>query len=86
MADFPRVYDLALELIAHVDGRIDSVHLTSFIAAYQEVTPLKLGELWAIPIMLRLALIEICGECIPTDRRAQRPGPGGRMGRFGCCR
>jgi cellobiose phosphorylase len=58
MADFPRVYDLALELIAHVDGRIDSVHLTSFIAAYQEVTPLKLGELWAIPIMLRLALIE----------------------------
>ena len=28
------------------------------MAAYQTVTPLKLGELWAIPIMLRLALIE----------------------------
>ena len=28
------------------------------MAAYQAVTPLKLGELWAIPIMLRLALIE----------------------------
>src|SRR3546814_9602658 len=26
--------------------------------AYQQVTPLTLGELWAIPIMLRLALIE----------------------------
>ncbi|HXJ59911.1 MAG TPA: cyclic beta 1-2 glucan synthetase, partial [Verrucomicrobiae bacterium] len=55
---FPRVYDLALELIAHVDGRIDAAHLTSFVAAYEEVTALNLGELWAIPIMLRLGLIE----------------------------
>ncbi|MEI9934593.1 MAG: hypothetical protein WDM71_07005 [Ferruginibacter sp.] len=30
----------------------------SFVQSYQKVTPLKLGELWAIPIMLRLALIE----------------------------
>jgi len=54
----PRVYHLACELISHVDGRIDQVHLTRFIAAYQETHPLKLGELWAVPIMLRLALIE----------------------------
>ncbi len=54
----PRVYHLACELISHVDGRIDHLHLTSFIAAYQEIHPLKLGELWAVPIMLRLALIE----------------------------
>ena len=32
--------------------------LRSFVAAYQTVTELMLGELWAIPIMLRLALIE----------------------------
>jgi cyclic beta-1,2-glucan synthetase len=56
--NLPRVYDVALELISNVDGRIDASHLTSFVAAYQEVTHLKLGELWAIPIMLRLALIE----------------------------
>ena len=54
----PRVYDLALEVIAHVDGRVDEENITAFVAAYQEVTWLKLGELWAIPIMLRLALIE----------------------------
>src|ERR1019366_5970355 len=29
-----------------------------FVAAYQTATPLDLGELWALPIMLRLALIE----------------------------
>lgn len=57
-ADYPRVYHIALELIAHVDGRVDSDQLTRFIAAYQGITPLKLGELWAVPIMLRLALIE----------------------------
>jgi hypothetical protein len=57
-AGYPRVYDLALELIVHVDGRVDASHLSSFVAAYQRVTRLKLGELWAVPIMLRLALIE----------------------------
>lgn len=54
----PRVYDIALETISHGDGRVDSESLRRFIAAYQSVTPLALGELWAIPIMLRLALIE----------------------------
>ncbi len=57
-AGLPRVYDIALETISHGDGRVDPESLSSFIAAYQSVTVLKLGELWAIPIMLRLALIE----------------------------
>ncbi|HEX6795577.1 MAG TPA: glucoamylase family protein [Casimicrobiaceae bacterium] len=54
----PRVYDIALEAISHGDGRVDSESLGRFVAAYQTVTALELGELWAIPIMLRLALIE----------------------------
>ncbi len=57
-AGLPRVYDIALETIAHGDGRVDPDSLGRFVAAYQTVTPLRLGELWAIPIMLRLALIE----------------------------
>src|SRR5439155_8692554 len=54
----PRVYDIALEAISHGDGRVDVESLGRFVAAYQTITVLKLGELWAIPIMLRLALIE----------------------------
>jgi cyclic beta-1,2-glucan synthetase len=54
----PRVYDIALEAISHGDGRLDAESLRRFVAAYQTLAPLKLGELWAIPIMLRLALIE----------------------------
>ena len=56
--DFPRVYDISLSAIAHGDGRIDADALSRFVAAYQVESDLRMGELWAIPIMLRLALIE----------------------------
>jgi hypothetical protein len=70
-AGLPRVYDLALETISHGDGRVDTESLRRFVAAYQTVTSLTLGELWAIPIMLRLALIE------NLRRVAARTGAGG---------
>ncbi|OMQ22880.1 GH36-type glycosyl hydrolase domain-containing protein [Serratia oryzae] len=54
----PRIYDIATEAIAHGDGRWDTASLTRYIAAYQKVSVLTLGELWALPGMLRLALIE----------------------------
>jgi cellobiose phosphorylase len=57
-AGLPRVYDIVLELISHVDAQIDPGPLSAFVAAYQTVDSLRLGELWAIPIMLRLGLIE----------------------------
>ncbi|MBE3099430.1 MAG: cyclic beta 1-2 glucan synthetase, partial [Planctomycetes bacterium] len=57
-ATLPRVYDIALETISHGDGRLDNDALGGFVSAYQVVTPLTIGELWAIPIMLRLALLE----------------------------
>ena len=56
-AGYPVVYAIALELVSHGDGRVDAGSLSAFVSAYQAVRPLKLGELWAIPIMLRLALI-----------------------------
>ncbi|MEY2335383.1 GH36-type glycosyl hydrolase domain-containing protein [Acidithiobacillus ferrianus] len=58
LAGFPRVYDLASELIAHRDARVDSDNVSAYIQAYQTITPLTLGELWAFPIMLQLALLE----------------------------
>lgn len=58
LAGYPRVYFIARELIAHNDGRVDLEVLSDFVGAYQSIHPLQLGELWAIPIMLRLALIE----------------------------
>ena len=57
-AGLPRVYDIAKEIISHGEGHVDPESLRRFVTAYQTITTLKLGELWAIPIMLRLALIE----------------------------
>ncbi|MCA1766497.1 MAG: hypothetical protein LC633_09690, partial [Desulfobulbaceae bacterium] len=57
-AGFPRIYDIALQLISHMDGRVDEDNTTQFVVAYQQVEPLKIGELWAFPIMLQLALLE----------------------------
>ena len=58
MAGMARIYAMALELIRHTDGRLDRVQLVRFMAAYQTVAPLTIGELWAWPSMLKLALIE----------------------------
>jgi cyclic beta-1,2-glucan synthetase len=58
LAGYPRIYDIAKELILHTDGRVDAESLKRFVNAYQTITVLNLGELWAVAIMLRLALIE----------------------------
>ena len=57
-AGLPRVYDIAVEIISHSDGHVNQQNLLGFVKAYQTINSLKLGELWAIPIMLRLALLE----------------------------
>jgi cyclic beta-1,2-glucan synthetase len=44
--------------VSHSHGRLDIESLRAFVASYQATHPLLLGELWAIPIMLRLALVE----------------------------
>ncbi len=54
----PRAYDLAERIIAFGDGRVDVKDVSVIVSAYQEASPLLIGELWAVPIMLRLALIE----------------------------
>ncbi len=53
-----RIHALALELIRHSDGRLDAERLTRFTLAFQAAAPLSIGELWALPSMLKLALLE----------------------------
>ena len=53
-----RIHALALELIRYSDGRLDAERLTRFVLAFQTVAPLSIGELWALPSMLKLALLE----------------------------
>jgi cyclic beta-1,2-glucan glucanotransferase len=57
-AGHARVYAMAVELVRHSDSRLDREQLIRFGSTFQRVAPLTLGELWAWPSMLKLALIE----------------------------
>ncbi|WP_425905627.1 GH36-type glycosyl hydrolase domain-containing protein [Nitrobacter sp. TKz-YC02] len=80
---YPRVFGLAWAFVAHTDSHIDLEILRRFIAAYQQVQPLTIGELWAVAITLRIVLIENLrrladqivagrGERADADRLADR--------------
>ena len=49
---------LALAIVAHTDSELDETRIVRFVRAFQEVAPLTIGELWALPTMLRLVLLE----------------------------
>src|SRR5262249_38456627 len=55
---YPRVYALALSLVAHSDSDLDEPRIARFVGAFQQAAPLTIGELWALPTMLRLVLLE----------------------------
>jgi cyclic beta-1,2-glucan synthetase len=54
----PRIYGLAKELVSSAELRLDRENILVFIEAYQSVHTLTIGELWAVPQMLRIVLIE----------------------------
>jgi cyclic beta-1,2-glucan synthetase len=58
LAGHPRVFGLAWAFVAHTDSHFDPQMLCRFVRAYQRVQPLTIGELWAIPITLRIVLVE----------------------------
>lgn len=57
MKGYPRIYSIAEEIISHSDGRISEDEIETFISEYQKNTILLTGELWALPIMLRIVII-----------------------------
>jgi len=53
-----RIYEIAVELVRHSVSRFEQHELAAFLDSYQRVAPLTMGELWAWPSMLTLALVE----------------------------
>ncbi len=58
MRGYPRVYAMGHAYLIFEAYTLQPERLERFVKAYQKVTPLTMGELWALPIMLRLALLE----------------------------
>ena len=77
----PRLHALACALVVGQAIEIDAAVLQRFIAAYQQVSPLTIAELWALPTMLRFAVLDGLVQCLrelhvvagATGRKAARP-------------
>lgn len=71
-----RIYAIIIALLDYSGGRCDLKSLVKFLEAYQEVQPLTMGELWAVPLLLRAAIInklcrifeEINGQALPKSQ------------------
>lgn len=53
-----RIYAIAMELVAHTDGQINEKVLLNYLNAYQSHSTLSDREIWALPVMINMALIE----------------------------
>ncbi len=72
MKGFPRIYQIALKIVCYTDGRIDEDITEKFIRAYQENDVLTNGEIWALPLMLRIGLIHNISKAAETIVFAQK--------------
>jgi len=61
---YPRVYGIAQKLLVMSRARLDLTHITRFVHLYQILAPLTTGELWALPVMLRLGLVEFLAQSV----------------------
>ncbi len=57
-AGWPRVYLLASAVLENADGAVTENDLLAAVRAYEQVSALTTGELWALPAVLRLATVE----------------------------
>jgi len=54
----PRIFALAREWIGYSQSQLAIPQFESFVRDYQQIAPLTIGELWALPIMLRIGILE----------------------------
>ncbi|MDD4238242.1 MAG: glucoamylase family protein [Desulfotomaculaceae bacterium] len=63
-----RVLDICADYLKHVDGHLDEDSLVSYTNSYQEVSILTIAEVWAIPLLLRIALARRLAEVMELVR------------------
>src|SRR5512135_1716173 len=61
---YPRVYAIAQELVVSSGAHLDTDRVKRFVHLYQDITPLTMGELWALPAMMRLGILECLAQAI----------------------
>jgi len=79
LAGYPRVYSLARHFILSSRAQLEMNDFLGFVMAYQSQAPLTMGEIWALPIMLRFGMVEslvlAAGRSIGTWQGDDHPLP-----------
>ncbi len=70
-----RIYAVAQELVVTSGAHLHLDRTTRFMHLYQEITPLTMGELWALPAMLRLGILECLVQALGRITGLQRENP-----------
>lgn len=72
-----RIYTIISDLLEQTEGRCDPEILKGFLWEYQTVQPLTMGELWAVPLVFRMTIIQklrelfdIVNQDIPSLKQA----------------
>ncbi|NIO68998.1 MAG: hypothetical protein GTN71_08170, partial [Anaerolineae bacterium] len=72
----PRIYLLACEIIRHSQNYLVFDQMRRFIHIYQGINRLTMGELWALPTMLRIRLLENLTQGVAHITGLQTPDSG----------
>jgi cyclic beta-1,2-glucan synthetase len=64
LAGLPRIYAIAHELVLHDQCRLDPQRIEQFVTTYQTIAPLTMGEVWALPSLLRFAILESLAQAV----------------------
>lgn len=62
--NWARIYLVALANTRREESRLELEQIKHFLQTFQEVAPLSTGELWALPLMLRLTVLESLAEAL----------------------
>ena len=62
----PRVYVVAKDIVNSCANRLTRDNIIDYLNKYQEIDALTIAELWVLPLMLRLRLIE-CLQSLALD-------------------
>jgi len=68
---YARIYAITVELVAHTDGQIDELILSDYLKAYQSHSVLFDREIWAIPMVIRITLIEKIRDLCENIKKTQ---------------
>ncbi|URZ17704.1 GH36-type glycosyl hydrolase domain-containing protein [Clostridium felsineum] len=70
--DLPRAYYLGVKIINKLSGKISEDSIISCVQQYQKSSMLTSSELWALPLMFRMAVIQNISRIIESIVFAQR--------------